>query len=861
MGYPANPTMKIYITDKHFIIQTPDLGASYQLIIEKQSGQSFCSEKFNPLENGASRNRIFYLDIFLIVGTVPIDSILYLIVVTAANIIDTIKDQNIYEIKQVELIPEVYRENNSENHVSQIQNISRLLSSGFYFSYYYDLTNSLNKKVIEGNLHERADKSFYWNYELYRDFINQGVDTQWLTPIIQGYVGIYTVNHDNSTIMLALISRRSCDRTGTRYNCRGLDDEGNVANYVETEQILISGKYVFSHIQVRGSVPLFWEQTGMSAQISLTRSREMNSIGFRKHADQLLEKFPSVTMVNLLSNLKTEEKYLTDAWEELLPSINNAYNNRVLYHYFDFHQCCKGNKYLNLNAVIADLQDFISYYMFYMEFDGIQQYKQKGVVRTNCLDCLDRTNVMQSYIGWAVLVDELKAININIPYTIENSVGLAISKSFKNLWADNGDALSVQYTGTGSTISSVTREGGKQGFRGLISHGLVSLGRFYNANVEDAARQKSIDSVLRKRGKLSNMTVFDKAVAERESEFVSFNQFTLRAVTWNLAGRKIPPDSDFTSILMTETPADIIIVVFQEVVNLNPRNVLQEGNNQGAIDNLSRIIERSLFNLDQGYSPLCQSNLVGIGLFIYAKKHLCKYITKIETDTVKVGFGGKMGNKGGVAGRFSLFDTNICVLGCHLASGNEENDARKSQLVDIHNRAFQQEKIGRQNIYNISEHDIKLICGDLNFRVPLNNYNVRNTIREGNYKFLLKSDQLIEALKKKEIPGYNECEINFPPTYKYDFGTNIYDTSKKQRTPAWCDRVLYSGENIEPILYNFVDLRLSDHRPVYAEFNMIAKTIDENAKKLVEEDIYSQIIPEEEPQKKSRPETVDLLSL
>ena len=39
-----------------------------------------------------------------------------------------------------------------------------------------------------------------------------------------------------------LISRRSCYKAGTRYNARGLDDEGNVANYVESEQ-MITGAY------------------------------------------------------------------------------------------------------------------------------------------------------------------------------------------------------------------------------------------------------------------------------------------------------------------------------------------------------------------------------------------------------------------------------------------------------------------------------------------------------------------------------------------------------------------------------------------------------------------------------------------
>lgn len=45
-----------------------------------------------------------------------------------------------------------------------------------------------------------------------------------------------------------LITRRSCKKAGTRYNARGLDDDGNVANFNETEQIIIIGNRIYSHV-------------------------------------------------------------------------------------------------------------------------------------------------------------------------------------------------------------------------------------------------------------------------------------------------------------------------------------------------------------------------------------------------------------------------------------------------------------------------------------------------------------------------------------------------------------------------------------------------------------------------------------
>lgn len=74
-------------------------------------------------------------------------------------------------------------------------------------------------------------------------------------------------------IQLCLISRRSRYRAGTRYFRRGIDHEGHVANFNETEQLVLvegqksitqssSGEFEtkLSFVQIRGSVPLFWAE-------------------------------------------------------------------------------------------------------------------------------------------------------------------------------------------------------------------------------------------------------------------------------------------------------------------------------------------------------------------------------------------------------------------------------------------------------------------------------------------------------------------------------------------------------------------------------------------------------------------------
>lgn len=72
-----------------------------------------------------------------------------------------------------------------------------------------------------------------------------------------------------------------------------------------------------------------------------------------------------------------------------------------------------------------------------------------------------------------------------------------LMENFKELWADNGDFISVQYAGTGSTITTITKNG-KHGFFGLFQHGLVSLTRFYQGSFEDNFKQKCFEVFLQK---------------------------------------------------------------------------------------------------------------------------------------------------------------------------------------------------------------------------------------------------------------------------------------------------------------------------------------------------------------------------
>ena len=107
-----------------------------------------------------SPSDIFFLDIYFVLGVVPIDTVLYIAVVTKAELKGKILGNPVYEIKAAELI-EFNRSDRNLNSDPSKTSILNLLSSGFFFSYSYRLTLSIGAVSNGTNLHDQSNKNFY----------------------------------------------------------------------------------------------------------------------------------------------------------------------------------------------------------------------------------------------------------------------------------------------------------------------------------------------------------------------------------------------------------------------------------------------------------------------------------------------------------------------------------------------------------------------------------------------------------------------------------------------------------------------------------------------------------------------------
>lgn len=292
-----------------------------------------------------------------------------------------------------------------------------------------------------------------------------------------------------------------------------------------------------------------------------------------------------------------------------------------------------------------------------------------------------------------------------------------------------------------------------------------------------------------------------------------------------------PGDGDFNSI-------NLWVFGFQEVVELKPSQVWNaDTTNSRAWE---QIIAAYINSKRKSKVVLVKSmQLVGILLLIFITEEDLHNVQNIVTNETKIGFSGVAGNKGSVSVSLNYYDTSMCFVCCHMSADQKYFYQRVSDYKTI-----SQTRFGLSNKYSkgINDHDYIFWFGDMNWRIDLTYEQVLQLVKESRYSILYKYDQLMRAQKDKlAFFSFTEPTINFPPTYKFDNGSCMYDSSTKRRIPAWTDRILYktpSNQNIKCKLYTHAPMYISDHTPVRGLFQMSIKETDHDTAKTIETDLY-----------------------
>ncbi|KAF9513128.1 hypothetical protein BS47DRAFT_1329854, partial [Hydnum rufescens UP504] len=464
--------------------------------------------------------------------------------------------------------PPNVEEKTTELEAKIIKECIRLFAHEMYFAYDFDITTPLQRKfhkltdasrhnqllhtlanspqsprpepLAEPNsnlpLWRRVDRRFWWNEEMVSNFVEAGLH-DFVLPLMQGYVQMSTFHLPASTpnsprhsaspegqaseeedengyedTQYTIISRRSRQRAGLRYQRRGVDEEANVANFVETETIIKMMRNhvtnVFSYLQIRGSIPIFWSQPGVNLKPppKLDRTPSESASALRRHFEKTIKTYGPLVAVNL-AETTGKEAVVTNVYRDLLKEVAIPDTS---YHEFDFHKECRGMKYENISKLVSALDRSFSAQGFFWVSGAAVLSEQQGVFRVNCIDCLDRTNVVESAFARHVLDLQFQAVALVASPLERREIDVVVN----DVWANNGDAISRAYAGTSALKGDYTRTG-RRDLSGMLHDGMNSLARMYTATFTDYFSQAVIDFTLGHRTLsvfsefMSNMTSTD----------------------------------------------------------------------------------------------------------------------------------------------------------------------------------------------------------------------------------------------------------------------------------------------------------------------------------------------------------------
>lgn len=441
-----------------------------------------------------------------ILGVIQLKVGRYLITIKSTQQVGEILNKPVYKVLDSGIIPlNSYPAYDADEHKYLDLLRFQLDLSTFYFSE-YDLTNSVQRNFAGA----KRDTRFHWNH-----FLGSSVHG-FATPVIQGYVKFHKETVKGTDIAFGLITRRSRFRAGTRYFRRGVDSQGHVANYNETEQIMIRGNSVYSYLQTRGSVPVYWaEINNLRYKPELKVSQESSLEAAGKHFDEEVELHGDNYLVNLV-NQKGYELPVKRAYEKTVEELANPH---LKYIYFDFHHECRNMQWHKVWDLVDKLQTLgmgdKDYFVGQVDLGELKTVKtQHHVVRTNCMDCLDRTNVVQSTLGRFFLQKQLEEAKI-LEKDEKWDSNKALNFEFMNFWADNADAVSSVYSGTGALKTDFTRTG-QRTKAGAFNDFTNSATRYLKNNYKDGDRQDSFDLIL------------GEYIPTAESPFVDSRPYALR---------------------------------------------------------------------------------------------------------------------------------------------------------------------------------------------------------------------------------------------------------------------------------------------------------------------------------------------
>ncbi|KAK8867716.1 Polyphosphoinositide phosphatase [Apiospora arundinis] len=458
----------------------------------------------------------------------------YMLLITKKSTVAMIGGHYVYQVDGTELIPLTpakfrpdVRNTEEPRFLGILNNLD--LTRSFYYSYSYDITRTLQHNIsrertalangLPGTTCDDFNSMFVWNSHLLQpaaEALHEPFD--WCRPIIHGYIDQAALSIYGRSAYITIIARRSRYFAGARFLKRGANDLGYVANDVETEQIvseslttsfhspgpkLFASPQFTSYVQHRGSIPLYWTQDNIG--VTPKPPIELNLVdpfytAAAQHFNNLFERYGSPIYV--LNLVKARER--TPRESKLLDEFTNCINylnqflpddNKIIYKAWDMSRAAKSRDQDVIGTLESIAESVVTTTGFFQNGDGdiSPTHVQNGVARTNCIDCLDRTNAAQFVIGKRALGHQLHALGILADTSIDYDTDAV--NLFTHMYHDHGDTIAVQYGGSQLVNTMETYRKINQ----WTSHSrdmIESFKRYYNNSFMDSQRQEAYNLFL-----------------------------------------------------------------------------------------------------------------------------------------------------------------------------------------------------------------------------------------------------------------------------------------------------------------------------------------------------------------------------
>ncbi|XP_039004666.1 phosphoinositide phosphatase SAC2-like isoform X2 [Hibiscus syriacus] len=432
------------------------------------------------------------------------------------------------------------------------------LTKDFFFSYTYNVMHSLQRNLCRNETGlVYYESMFVWNEFLTRGIRNTLKNSVWTVALVYGFFKQVKLSVSGKNIFLTLIARRSRHYAGTRYLKRGVNEKGRVANDVETEQIVFEDvlegfpTQISSVVQNRGSIPLFWSQEisrlNLKPDIILSK-KDPNYEATRLHFENLVMRYGNpIIILNLIRTCekKPRETILRAEFAKAIRFINKSLpkENRLRFLHWDINR--HSRKATNVLALLGRVADYALNLtgIFYCQVtpncrqdgsltlsrlvpndecpaksssdktDNVQKLAtgvandkencsetvkppmlQTGVLRTNCIDCLDRTNVAQYAYGLVALGRQLHAMGFTETQIIDQNSPL--SEDLMAVYETMGDTLALQYGGSAAHNKIFCQRRGQWKAATQSQEFFRTLQRYYSNAYMDAEKQSAINLFL-----------------------------------------------------------------------------------------------------------------------------------------------------------------------------------------------------------------------------------------------------------------------------------------------------------------------------------------------------------------------------